>query len=709
MITNSGTASYIFGTGFGVHALYQFTNTDLSLTNEGTIKAVNYGVAGKNTTTITNSGTGSKILSTNTGVLTFGTEIITNQGSIIGTKYYGIKSTGGGSITNSGTASLIQGGGIGIKAGYYTTITNAGTVTGAIDGVVIGSGMVTNTGTASLIHGDAVGVVFNSSSATVFNEGTISGGQFAAAGGIGIYLRSSGTITNSGAASLITAATTGVYARGALTLTNAGTISGGNTAVQMRNGVANRVIVAPGAVFVGKVDAGTGGNNTLELAAGASAGTITGFGTTFQHFNSIVLDTNAAWTVAGATSAFSGVTVSGFSVDDTLNFTNLAFDAGETAAPDGAGHLNILSSGGATLFSLNVSQTFAAGALFNLTSDGAGGTDLSFTNCFLRGTRIATPDGEVAIEDVRIGDHVVTRFGGVRQVKWVGRQRFAGRFLAEESDRWPVWIAAGALGGGLPDRDLVVSPEHALLIDEVLVPAALLLNGSTIRRVTGLDEIDYFNPEFDSHDCVMAHGVWAESFADTGNRLSFHNHAEYAALYPDDEPVRDAFCAPRAEWGDAGVAAVRARLGCADEGRYEEGAEIALLVDGRRVDAEWRDGAAHRFRLSVRDGGLPGALVLASRSDVPGRDHAGGDARRLGVAVAEMRVLGDGVRLEIGPDWAGFGPGFHGSEGTHRWSDGHGHLAASLLAGFAGEVTIEVIAHGLPRYRVPAEGWSRAA
>jgi hypothetical protein len=112
---------------------------------------------------------------------------------------------------------------------------------------------------------------------------------------------------------------------------------------------------------------------------------------------------------------------------------------------------------------LDPSQTFALGAFTSVVSDRAGG---SVVACYCRGTRIATPTGEAAIESLRIGDWVRTHGGPDRRVKWIGRRCYA----APHREAAPIRIRAGALADGVPRHDLRVPPEHALLIDGVLVP-----------------------------------------------------------------------------------------------------------------------------------------------------------------------------------------------------------------------------------------------
>ena len=179
--------------------------------------------------------------------------------------------------------------------------------------------------------------------------------------------------------------------------------------------------------------------------------------------------------------------------------------------------------------------------------------------CYCSGTLIATPSGEVAVEELAIGDRVLTVSGAARQVAWIGRRSYDARFAAANPGVQPVLIRAGALGAGLPRRDLRVSPKHALYLDAVLIPAGHLLNGTTILRAPAHEPVEYLHVELDSHDVIFAEGVPAETFVDDGGRGVFQNAAEFAALHPGAPSHPVTYFAPRVEGGHA-LEAVRRRL-----------------------------------------------------------------------------------------------------------------------------------------------------
>jgi choice-of-anchor A domain-containing protein len=157
--------------------------------------------------------------------------------------------------------------------------------------------------------------------------------------------------------------------------------------------------------------------------------------------------------------------------------------------------------------------------------------------CFLSGTMIATPAGETAIEDLAIGDMVLTSDGAAAPIRWIGR-RTISRAFADPVRGLPVRIRAGALGEATPARDLLVSNCHAMLVGDVLVQAGAMVNGTSIVRETETaDTFTYYHVELDDHALILAEGAPTETFVDNADRMRFDNWAEHEALYPEGREV----------------------------------------------------------------------------------------------------------------------------------------------------------------------------
>jgi hypothetical protein len=179
--------------------------------------------------------------------------------------------------------------------------------------------------------------------------------------------------------------------------------------------------------------------------------------------------------------------------------------------------------------------------------------------CYCRGTRIATPHGDVVIEALRIGDPVLTAAGPARPIRWIGQRCYPARLARRTREVWPVLIRAGALAEGVPSRDLSVSPLHAMYLDGLLVPAVQLVNGTSILQDQPLGKVDYIHLELDTHDVIVAEGAASESFVDDDSREIFHNADTYWAIYPDAVRKPALYCAPRVTEGFA-LAAIRQRI-----------------------------------------------------------------------------------------------------------------------------------------------------
>ncbi|MGH1454785.1 MAG: Ig-like domain-containing protein [Paracoccaceae bacterium] len=142
--------------------------------------------------------------------------------------------------------------------------------------------------------------------------------------------------------------------------------------------------------------------------------------------------------------------------------------------------------------------------------------------CFTPGTTIATPKGERLVEELQIGDRVITRDNGLQEIRWIGQKGLTGVQLQRNAHLKPVLIKRGALGNGLPERDMLVSPNHRVLVNnektalyfeerEVLAAAKHLVGAEGIHEVDVMGTT-YIHFMFDHHEVVLSNGSWTESF-----------------------------------------------------------------------------------------------------------------------------------------------------------------------------------------------------
>jgi glycosyltransferase involved in cell wall biosynthesis len=252
--------------------------------------------------------------------------------------------------------------------------------------------------------------------------------------------------------------------------------------------------------------------------------------------------------------------ISGFAPGDKIDLTQVSFDSGGSAQLLSGNVLHVVEHGVAFDLHLDPAQNLR-GAIFHLQNDGTGGTLITEENnapCYCAGTLIATVRGEIAVEELAIGDEVLTAHNGPRPIKWIGRRSYAGRF-ARGAHILPVCFKAGALGVNRPRRDLWVSPHHAMFLDGVLIEAIDLANGASVFQADRVERVDYFHIELETHDVIVAEGAFSESFVDDDSRAMFHNASEFAARYPDMPAAPARYCAPRRAFG-AKVEMARKRI-----------------------------------------------------------------------------------------------------------------------------------------------------
>jgi autotransporter passenger strand-loop-strand repeat protein len=478
---------------------------------------------------------------------TFGTATLTtvvSGGNTVATVTSGTASetfTFAGSVASS--LSLITDGGTGMEIAYQApapvatvvssgstqsnlTVTSGSTLTVDAGGAVI-STTVLSGGTAIISGSETHTVLSAGGNETLL--GTATGDQ--------IY----GTQLISGATAVATSET--VYNGGVVDLylkggiVSALTISSGGTLNISGNATAINTVVSNGGII------------DLESPKANVTGTLTFVG-------SAILEETVVISAGQGVSAV----ISGFGTGDAIDLTAIATGATLTSSVVGGNTVETVTSGG-TSEAFTFAGTYASG-YFHLSSDTAlGGVTITAagTPCYCPGTLIETDQGEVAVEALRIGDGLVTRSGAVRPIRWIGHRAYSGRFVIGQTQILPILIRAGALADGLPRRDLMVSPLHAMFIDDVLIPASALVNGTSIIQMKAVESVEYFHLELDTHDVILAEGAPAETFVDDDSRAMFHNAADYDRLYPEALRQDARYCAPRVEDG-AMLEAIRRRL-----------------------------------------------------------------------------------------------------------------------------------------------------
>lgn len=166
--------------------------------------------------------------------------------------------------------------------------------------------------------------------------------------------------------------------------------------------------------------------------------------------------------------------------------------------------------------------------------------------CFTPGTAIATARGERLVEELCIGDRIITRDNGTQQIRWIGSKRLSTLDLARNPHLCPVLLRRGSLGDNLPERDIWVSPNHRIMVNsaqtalqfqeqEVLAAAKHMIGAQGIAAVQ-VQAVTYLHLLFDQHEVILSNGCWSESFQPDAQRLQGFGHAqrtEILELFPD--------------------------------------------------------------------------------------------------------------------------------------------------------------------------------
>jgi Hint domain len=546
------------------------TATDASagtVINQGDIYGNAIGIqAYTGATTVINSGSiGAGVVASlaSIGVLLNAGGSVNNTGLVNGTEFGIDIANGTGTVYNQGTVSSSY-----LRYGAGVALVNGGIVTNA------SGGNITSTWKGVQIGGATPDLITQSIGGTVINDGVILA-KDTYGDGAGVWIHGPGAIIN-GTNGLISGGAFGIVAYYSnTTVINRGSVYGTNYAFKAVNpNNTNRIIMYPGASFSGAVDANDTigvAASTLELGSGTSTGTVNGFGSQYRNFTDVQVDSGAAWNFGGTVASNQTIVLAGTQDSLTLenpeamNATLSGFSTGDLVVLAGVTDATGLSLSGSDVLTISradnpdltiqLSGVVPAVALTTV----AGATDLTVP-CFAAGTMIRTPTGDVLVETIRAGTQVVSNFGGHRQVIWVGQREIDCRRHPKPTLVWPIQIDADAFGPGLPATNLRVSPDHAIYINDALVPARHLVNNDTIWQVP-VDTIKYFHIELKTHDVILANSLPAESYLDVGDRSNFSNSATLR-LFPDFATPAD------------GIAALWEAKGCAP-----------LIIHGPALDA----------------------------------------------------------------------------------------------------------------------------
>ena len=336
--------------------------------------------------------------------------------------------------------------------------------------------------------------------------------------------------------------------------------------------------------------------------------------------------------------------------------------------------------------------------------------------CYARGTMIRTPAGESPVEKLRPGKQVITLVDGqeiARPVIWLGHRRIHLTSHPQPETVAPIRIERDAFADGMPHRDLVVSPDHAIFVEGKLICVRQLVNGATIRQELDWTAVDYYHIELDRHAILLAAGLPAESYVDTGNRGFFANSGALSVLHPDltddtGRPTREAgSCAPLV-WDEASVQPVWQHLAdrAAAVGRpvtqHETTTDAGLRLLANRHIVEPIIGNTDLVSFLLPYGARE--VRLASRAQSPTEVRPWlEDRRRLGIRVKRIVLRSAEQSREIPIDHPDLTRGWWAVERDgqimSRWTDGEAMLPLPEMGGL---VMLEIHLAGAMTYIVDA-------
>ena len=472
--------------------------------------------------------------------------------------------TGSYNSTTSVTTETVTSGGVTQTLLFAGNVVSSLGVTSTASGaeLVVTSAVQSSGTTVTFSSGNHVGVIVSAgetlsvlTGASITSATVLAGGSVILAGGTdsGSTILSGGFETVSGSATGDIIDGTQLIATIGASVSDETVMSGGVLELYIKSATATGTTVSSGGELLvsgAAIASNTVLDNGALLELQSPKPTLEG---------TLTFNGAATYEVTSATAATGGygdqAPIQGFAAGDVIALPIITSAGATITSAVSGGNTDVTVSGGGNSETFMFAGLFSPGffALAPFSGTGVEITATASVPCYCHGTLIETDHGEVAVETLQAGDRVLTVSGALQPIRWVGRRSYAGRFLAGHRNVLPILIRAGALGSGLPRRDLRISPCHAMLLDGVLVPGSELVNGTTIVQDHACTEVHYVHIELDQHDAILAEGAPSETFIDHDSAGLFHN----ASGRPEGGAVTD--FAPRIADGYT-LEAIRRRL-----------------------------------------------------------------------------------------------------------------------------------------------------
>lgn len=313
----------------------------------------------------------------------------------------------------------------------------------------------------------------------------------------------------------------------AITGSNPVTLSGSGELTVTGAITANSDTVIDGITVNGKSTV-SGGTVTIQSGGTLIAQSVSSdivFGpTTSTVTNTLQLNTSSAKLTS----------VTNLSPGDVIDFVGNTWDTSVSWQENSDGTYSLLGSTGDTLIASVSFAKKADGTSYTPADFSAATTTVSYDGsptqaltltCFLAGSMIETPDGDIAVENLKEGDQVITYVEGspvISPVIWSGHRHVTVRNgLPDDEAGYPVRILKDAIADGVPYKDLLITNDHCLFFDGAFIPVRMLVNGRSIFYDRTISSYTYYHVETAQHAIIRADGVLTESYLDTGNRNNF--------------------------------------------------------------------------------------------------------------------------------------------------------------------------------------------